>query len=57
MGISRITLKFQVICWDIYYFSEGYDTGYRINTKLSMNYSFGKKSCAELVNTRGVAGE
>ncbi len=21
-GISRITLKFQVICWDIYYFSE-----------------------------------
>ncbi len=22
-----------------------------------MNYSFGKKSCAELVNTRGAAGE
>ncbi len=38
-------------------FLKGYDANYRINTKLPMNYSFGKNICAELVNTRGAAGE
>ncbi len=38
-------------------FLKGYDADYRINTKLSMNYSFGKKTWAELLNTRGAAGE
>jgi hypothetical protein len=35
---------------------KGYDAVYRIKTK-PMNYSFGKKYCAELVNTGGAAGE
>ncbi len=38
-------------------FLKGYDADYRINTKLPMKFIFGKKNCAELVNTRGAAGE
>jgi hypothetical protein len=38
-------------------FLKGYDADYRINTKLPMIYSFGRNVCAELVNTRGAAGE
>jgi hypothetical protein len=38
-------------------FLKGYDADYWINTKLPMNYRFGKNICAELVKTGGAAGE
>jgi hypothetical protein len=53
-----ITLKFQVICWDIYItFLKGYDADYRKNTELPMNYCFGKNICAEWINLGGAARE
>jgi hypothetical protein len=43
--------------WTYITFLKGYDSDYRINTKLPMNYSFGKNICAELVNLGGAAGK
>ncbi len=58
IGVSWITPKFQVICWDIYYFSERLRC--RLSNKKTQNYQWItalKKKCAELVNMGGAAGE
>jgi hypothetical protein len=54
-GFSWITLKFQVICWDIY-FLKGYDAGFPKKCKFSINSCFGKKFSGGSLCTRGTAG-
>ncbi len=44
---SRITLKFQVIFWDMYYFSERQRCRLPINPKSFMKQDFVKKICEE----------
>jgi hypothetical protein len=51
-----MTLKFQVICWDIYYFSEKIRCRLSKNSKLSRNFGFEKISSGALVQMGGATG-
>ncbi len=56
-GFSWITLKFQVICWDIYItVLKGYDAGFPKNSKFSINACFEKNFSGGSLCTKCAAG-